>query len=195
MTRLLESSWRKEHKQKAMSLGQTATLCTAKLLCCCFKPQFSHLWNEDDNMNFQGISHLKQRTSSKVTTQRVAQGRIKQNPCLSSLRTEGSQGEKAKRNNRMVPITLLKLLKWQFLKKGRKCPHCEWERRKAGESQGRRAVLMALRPLLTPSWAWPKWAGQHLWIWQFTSSAPRTQILNFNHFKGRSSLKYIRTEP
>ena len=45
----------------------------------------------------------------------------------------GSQGEKAKRNNCMC-LMLLKLFKWQFLKKGRKCPHCEWERR-----EGRRA--------------------------------------------------------
>lgn len=39
-----------------MSLGSNCDYCTAKLLCC-FKPQFSHLWNEDDNMNFPRHIH------------------------------------------------------------------------------------------------------------------------------------------
>ena len=70
-----------------------------------------------------------------------------------------------------------------------------WVGEKEGqESQGRRAVLMALEVLLTPSSAWPKWAGQHLWIsWRNSLLLPpKPKFLNFNHFKGSISLKYIR---
>ena len=82
---------------------------------------------------FQSISHLKWRILVNAVNSEWHGVGLQTKPMSFITENRGSQGEKAKRNNHIC-LLLFKLFKQQFLKKGRKCPPCEWERRK-----GRRA--------------------------------------------------------
>ena len=161
-----KSGGRRGHKQKAVNLGSHCNSTRSSY----FTLQASVL--RMIIRTFQSISHLKWRISSKFRTQRVAQNRRTNKSHIFHHWEERKSRREAKRNDRMC-LVLWKLFKRHFLRKGGNVHPMSGREGKAGQpgwvSSMGPGTVTALEALITPSWAWPRRAGHHLWIFQSNS--------------------------